>query len=65
MYTFCRSELMYIKCIQNVCMQNVSHISANFCIHFAPSSPAHLFAIRGRRKRGPGTLQTRDQNLPN
>ena len=28
------------------------------------SSPAHLFAIRGRRKRGPGTLQTRDQNLP-
>ena len=30
----------------------------------ATSSPAHLFAIRGRRKRGPGTLQTRDQNLP-
>ena len=28
------------------------------------SSPAHLFAIRGRRKRGPGTLQTRDENLP-
>ena len=28
------------------------------------SSPAHLFAIRGRPKRGPGTLQTRDQNLP-
>ena len=28
------------------------------------SSPAHLFAIRGKRKRGPGTLQTRDQNLP-
>ena len=24
------------------------------------SSPAHLFAIRERRKRGPGTLQTRD-----
>ena len=24
------------------------------------SSPAHLFAIRGKRKRGPGTLQTRD-----
>ena len=24
------------------------------------SSPAHLFAIRGRQKRGPGTLQTRD-----
>ena len=30
MYTFCRSELMYTKCIQNVCIQNVSHISANF-----------------------------------
>ena len=29
------------------------------------SSPAHLFAIRGKRKRGPGALQTRDQNLPN
>ena len=28
------------------------------------SSPAHLFVIRGKRKRGPGTLQTRDQNLP-
>ena len=30
----------------------------------ATSSSAHLFAIRGRQKRGPGTLQTRDQNLP-
>ena len=30
----------------------------------ASSSPAHLFAIRGRRKRGLGTLQTPDQNLP-
>ena len=30
----------------------------------ANSSPVHLVAIRGRRKRGPGTLQTRDQNLP-
>ena len=28
------------------------------------SSLAHLFAIRGKRKRGPGTLQTRDQNFP-
>ena len=28
------------------------------------SSPAHLFAKRGRRKRGPGTLHTREQNLP-
>ena len=28
------------------------------------SSPAHLFAIRGRRKRGPVTLQTCDQHLP-
>ena len=34
MYTFCRSELIYKKCIQNVCIQNVSHISTNFCIHF-------------------------------
>ena len=29
-----------------------------------PRSQSHLFAIRGRRKRGPGALQTRDQNLP-
>ena len=29
------------------------------------SSPAHLFSIRGKRKRGPGTLQTRDQICPN
>ena len=32
MYTFCRSELMYTKCIQNVCIQNISHIS-NFCVY--------------------------------
>ena len=25
MYTFCRSELMYTKCTQNVSIQNVSH----------------------------------------
>ena len=29
-------------------------------IKMATSFPAHLFAIRGRQKRGPGTLQTRD-----
>ena len=29
MYAFCRSKLMYTKCIQNV-----YHISTNFCIHF-------------------------------
>ena len=34
MYALSRSELMYIKCIQNVCIQNVYHISTNFCIHF-------------------------------
>ena len=34
MYTFGRSELKYTKCTQNVCIQNVSHISTNFCIHF-------------------------------
>ena len=28
------------------------------------SSPVHLFPIRGKRKREPGTLQIRDQNLP-
>ena len=28
------------------------------------SFPPHLFAIRGKWKSGPGTLQTRDQNLP-
>ena len=35
MYTFCTSELMYTKCIQNGYIQNISHISTNFCIHFA------------------------------
>ena len=29
-------------------------------IKYPTSFPAHLFAIRGRRKRGTGTLQTRD-----
>ena len=29
------------------------------------SSPAHPFALRGRRKRGPGTLQARFQICPN
>ena len=41
--------------------------SAERLVGFEPgttSSPAHLFAIRERRKRGPGTLQTRDQNFP-
>ena len=33
-------------------------------VYCPSSSPAHLFTVRGRRKRGPGTLQTRDQNLP-
>ena len=28
------------------------------------SFPAHLFAIKGRQKRGPGTGQTGDQNIP-
>ena len=28
------------------------------------SFPAHLFTIRGSQKRGPGTLQRRDQNWP-
>ena len=32
MHAFCRSELMYTKCIQNVCIQNVSHISTKFCM---------------------------------
>ena len=26
------SELMYAKCTQNVCIQNVFHISTNFCM---------------------------------
>ena len=30
----------------------------------ATLTPAHLFVIRGRRKRDPRTLHTRDQNLP-
>ena len=39
--------------------------NGNICIlapgRSSPTSfPAHLFAIRGRRKRVPGTLQTRD-----
>ena len=40
-----------------------SLLNTLFC-YFASPSPAHLFAIRERRKRGPGTLQTRDRNLP-
>ena len=27
------------------------------------SSPAYLLAVGGKRKRDPGTIQTRDQNL--
>ena len=34
--------------------------SCHKALQITTSSPAHLFAIRGRRKRGPGTLQTRD-----
>ena len=32
---------------------------------FVTTSPAHLFAIRGRQERSPGTLQTHDQSLTN
>ena len=31
-YTFCRSELMHTKCLQNVCIQHVA--IPYFCIHF-------------------------------
>ena len=34
MQAFSRSELMYTKYTQNVCIQNVSHISTNVCVHF-------------------------------
>ena len=33
-------------------------------VQSSTSSPAHLFAIKGRQKRGLGTPQTQDQNLP-
>ena len=29
MYALSRSDLMYTKCVQNVCMQNVSHLLQN------------------------------------
>ena len=32
MYALSRSDLMYTKCVQNVCMQNVSHLSTKCCI---------------------------------
>ena len=32
MYTFCTSDLMYAKFIQNVSIQILSQISTNFCI---------------------------------
>ena len=41
MCTFCRSELMYTKCIHNVCIQNVSHILRNFCRHFVQKISCH------------------------
>ena len=52
------------KNIKSECNNNKFKIFAPTW-HDATSSPAHIFAIRGRRKIGPGTLQTRDQNLPN
>ena len=42
----------------------LSKRSGHSSLKFATSSPAHIFAIRGRRKRSHGTLHTRDQNLP-
>ena len=32
-YTFCRSELMYTKCTQNICIQDVSHISTKYILY--------------------------------
>ena len=50
----------------DICLLSETKIDDSFpnSQFFASSSAAHLFAVRGRRKRGPGTLQTRDQNLP-
>ena len=48
---------IYVLYKITIALKFISYISST-------SSPAHLFSIRGRRKRGPGTLQTRDQNLP-
>ena len=32
MYALSRSDLMYTKCVQNACIQNVSHLSTKCCI---------------------------------
>ena len=36
-------KLLYTKCIQNVCMQNVYHISTNFCINFVIKNVAGMY----------------------
>ena len=32
---------MYTKCRQNVCIQNISHISTNFCMHLVYTISCH------------------------
>ena len=60
---FLRTHIL--KNINTRLLQEIVSCNSQIVLYFYPtSSLAHLFAIRGRRKRGPGTLQTRDQNLP-
>ena len=61
--SFWRYIMEEIRNMQIEFSRGVTFPCAWFFVRFqdiSTSSPAHLFAIRGRRKRGPGILQTRD-----
>ena len=67
-FCFLSYRHLWIKFLQFVSSLNaenkLSKCSGHSSLKFPTSSSAHLFAIRGRHKRGPGTFHTRNQNLP-
>ena len=60
-YSICRCvcQSLLIE-IADTLIQYINILSPDEIDQLDDNQPAHLFAIRGRRKRGPATLQTRD-----
>ena len=62
MYTFCRSELMYTQCIQNVCIPGfeLADCESRIVVHFKIFvDPFSLFFIKFAVQNTP-VVQTRD-----
>ena len=54
----------YVWPVFNITHERVKEIAKLSCCVRLASSPAHLFALKKKKKRGPGALQTLDQDFP-